>query len=1185
MSVAIELSDLLEIYPFSTADKFQQLLSAKREFKTLASDPYEKLSSGRGAYFKHQKFTHRFLRIYDDLLITDETGTGKSCSVLGFTEWVRDEIAKALVDPASADEKLAHFKKVIFLCKGSTQKNEFKNQLVCKCSQPGKYETDKVQNALTATSQKKAVNKEVKQFYEVKTYTTFAHEIDEEFPTSDPESDEKLILKFSDTIFWIDEAHNLLIENDQGKREKQKTYRAIWRVLHLAKRIKRIISTATPMINSQSDIGSLMNLILPADGFLPPNFDYKMASANDVTVLFPDFHGSLDAFHNSSPVEIAPFFRGQFTKNYDFAHADLKNLEPYFRGKIGFVRALETGAVVVEKGEADDNEYTTPNGVTYRTQFKAYTSIMSEFQTAGYLKAVESETKDENNRLYSAQRLASNFIFPDGNWGSGVDVDERENKAAIKRYDKLLKEGRLKADETRPGEYVKNSKSGFAKYVIKRGNNYYSTPEFKNYLANYSSLSMLSCKFAEIVRLSINDPGNVFIYSEYVEGSGAVVLALAFEAMGLERFSESSSIFENTNVSGVKPYCASASVGSKYRQIRYDFPAKPRYAFLDRHLAEDNLRFPIMMEAMNSYENRHGDYIKILISSRVGRDGINVNNVLQIHLVGPEWNQSAVYQAMSRGIRATSHVDLINEKIQYNNDHLLDNPDDVSIEVAVYKHAAVAIIDNQELSTDLYLYRLSEDKDRQIKRILRIMKQCAIGCQVHRARNIRSTDVDGSAVCDYQECNYVCADPNATTVDNTTYDILYADDEIDNIINGIINIYKQKNVCSLEDIVLELNPVRRKMVMFALEKIIDTRKPLIDRFGYTTFLREDNDSYFLDRSYPDNHRGLYAMSLYTQGLIGIETTLLSDVVVKYESSHFEKFYNEILETGDINKLSTLTIDTQAYILEKVILQFVMGDRSEFIDSVLNRYANFVYQIHDPVTELNTAQRDLMVLKPRKGRSKLDANKVKIQKITKGEVFETDTDSEIVYLHTLHTLSSEQTKYNLISKFKKAEGKLRLLKPSQITLGWRNLEPYEIPIYNKVIQFAIDAKISRFENLGIYGIGKGAEFRIKGKDEIGVGVDNKKAKKSRICITWERPELIDLLWDLEVPLLVDEKSDRTISQMRNILNEQKGFKGVSNWADDKVAYYHAVYFAKSMSRNKICEILEKFMNETGRVFEL
>ena len=91
----IQLSDLLESYPSQMTPGFQTLITAKKEFNELASDPNERLPPGRGRFYKHQQFTHRFLRAYDDLIIIDETGTGKSASVEGLSEKIRREYEKA----------------------------------------------------------------------------------------------------------------------------------------------------------------------------------------------------------------------------------------------------------------------------------------------------------------------------------------------------------------------------------------------------------------------------------------------------------------------------------------------------------------------------------------------------------------------------------------------------------------------------------------------------------------------------------------------------------------------------------------------------------------------------------------------------------------------------------------------------------------------------------------------------------------------------------------------------------------------------------------------------------------------------------------------------------------------------------------------------------------------------------
>src|SRR5690606_17338102 len=87
--------------------------------------------------------------------------------------------------------------------------------------------------------------------------------------------------------------------------------------------------------------------------------------------------------------------------------------------------------------------------------------------------------------------------------------------------------------------------------------------------------------------------------------------------------------------------------------------------------------------------------------------------------------------------------------------------ENVRIDVRIYRHAAIPLLSVvpegvEVTSIDLQMYRISEYKDRRIKRVMRIMKQCAIGCQIHYRRNVRDTDVDGSAACDYDVCRYPC---------------------------------------------------------------------------------------------------------------------------------------------------------------------------------------------------------------------------------------------------------------------------------------------------------------------------------------------------------------------------------------------------------------------------------------------
>lgn len=1223
----VELADLLESYPPVSTPGFQTLITAKKEFTELASDTRERLPPGRGQYFKHQKFTHRFLRAYDDLVVISETGTGKSCEVQGFTEYTRKELDKAKINPAQADEKAAHFKRVIILVRGRTQKDETKNQLVCRCSD-GHYESNMVKRAKTQTVQTTNLTLELKKAgYIVTTYTSFAHRIEENYPTE--ADNEKLAEEYADTIFWIDEAHNLLIDPavTTMTREKQQTYYTLWRVLHLARRSKRIISTATPMINEEKEIGSLMNLILPLNGILPVGYDYRSAPPNDIRVLFP---GLPFDHRTATPEQIAPYFRGQFPPDYNFSTATLQDVEPFFRGRITFVRASDTGAIPEEQGIPQREEYEV-NGVRYQSQLIVYNTAMSPHQSDGYILAKQAiQGRDE---LFGAERQAANFVFPDGYWGNGITDEERTARREARRAKVAMKAaiaaGGVTGETPIPVEVLPEGGRlpiaprtdvitglavdlgaepteelrAFRRYVVVRGDSYAPTPEFTPWLQNIDHIRYLGCKYGEIVRLVIEEPGNAFVYGEFVEGSGAIVLALCLEGMGFLRYNETTSMFMGVGGGTVKPVCSGSEADLANRRVRPDIlshrdGAPLRYAILTRETSGS--KFNSMMEAMNSYENRHGDYIKVFISSRVGRDAINVNNVLQIHLVGGEWNQSSIYQAISRGLRATSHVDLIKEEQERLRLEGGD-PATARVTVKIYKHAAVAL-DEANSSIDLMMYRISEWKDRNIKRMMRMMKQCAVGCQVHYARNVRPGDVDGTPACDYDICQYQCVDPAPAEEDYSTYDVLYAGELISDTINEIINVYRQRNALTLDEIAALLPHYRRKYLIMALERLITNKTALIDRFGYTTYLREDKGSFYLDRSYPTGNPPSYAMSYYTQGIIGIEQETLANIVVGLEAGENREILAE-LETMDPRdpqfniRLGAISIEGQAGILEEILIRYLQGERSAVIDAILARFQRMIFPINEPITELNKVYQDAAQRRPRRGRKRNPLLKRRVKKINPINIDETrithDEGAEVVYLHTLYSQVINQTGYATTARANKGEGRTRLLKPSEIDDGWRDLNELELPVYNAFIQIEIAKRNRPFEEQGIYGfILMDGKFRIRDRltEAAGAADDARKIKRGKVCETWYRPDLIDIMYQISVVApggnFPDFKEEQRMQLVQLLLQRRinKSPDELVTWPLERLIYYFKWYSATKIKREIICELIRARMAETGRLIE-
>lgn len=65
-----------------------------------------------------------------------------------------------------------------------------------------------------------------------------------------------------------------------------------------------------------------------------------------------------------------------------------------------------------------------------------------------------------------------------------------------------------------------------------------------------------------------------------------------------------------------------------------------------------------LLQEFNRPANLNGDFIKVVIISEVGSEGINLKNVRNVHIVEPLANESEMIQVIGRGVRQNSHKDL-----------------------------------------------------------------------------------------------------------------------------------------------------------------------------------------------------------------------------------------------------------------------------------------------------------------------------------------------------------------------------------------------------------------------------------------------------------------------------------------------------------------------------------------------
>ena len=65
-----------------------------------------------------------------------------------------------------------------------------------------------------------------------------------------------------------------------------------------------------------------------------------------------------------------------------------------------------------------------------------------------------------------------------------------------------------------------------------------------------------------------------------------------------------------------------------------------------------------ILDVFNSYENRNGDLIKVLLVSKTGAEGLDLKCVKFVHIIESYWDKAREDQVKARAIRSNSHIDL-----------------------------------------------------------------------------------------------------------------------------------------------------------------------------------------------------------------------------------------------------------------------------------------------------------------------------------------------------------------------------------------------------------------------------------------------------------------------------------------------------------------------------------------------
>lgn len=1157
---SIQLDDLVYSYPNQHDNDFQMKITAKKEFFELASNAMEPIPK-RGEFYNHQVFVHRFLTKYDRLLITSSPGTGKTGSVVGFAETLREKMLDTVYNFVLEYimPKKTHIKGVIYLVKNKPLMDQIKNDILCKYSKPGTYETEKlVDKGKSEAAQKSRITREIGKFYKIRTFKKFAKDI-----YSQNYSDQEIIDQLSGYLYIFDEVHNIRIEykeeeddygvdsdiiearKDKKTRQQKQIYDTYWRLFHLIKRSKVVLMTATPMINGAEEISKIVNLILPIDRQMPTSKEF-------------------------------------------FTNATEEELRPYFTGIVSYVGESDTFAIPVEVGQILNKQY-KHRGVEIASTQKIYPVEMANDIPLSDGRIIPGQARiydrisnagDRNNSFRGKERQAANFVFPDGTFGD----------AGISKYEYDTGENKEKTN----GRWVGGP------WILNRGNEIYDpTNDFYPWIANLENLRTISAKFYEIIKIVNQEQGNIFVFSPFKNGGGgALSLGMCLKYHGYEQFTETESIFLSSGKAGTSTCKTHIDQSDQPetgfqkrlpRIIRQNFPKKPRFAIITSGMSPSS-KMDLILEIFNSWENRHGEYIKVLIATPIVREGINTANVLTYINLGPEWNASLSFQAKYRVLRAISHEDLLEEL----RERLIAEGNDPSLAKIYVKIINLASIDPQKkTSVDIDMYITSEDKDISIKFLENVMHKESIDGQVHAARN-QISRVSDKFMHYFGSENYYGKEP--VEEDMSSYNVLYIEKDLEQIISYIKDIYRTKFSLSLNELIALLNTYPKKYplsyIQQAIEKLIATKEQIIDRFGFHGYIQEKKNQFYIQREYPvrsNTSRDDIITDYYSENLFGILTNSLVEFTNKLKSASTENIEQNILSMDPTDpewnkQFNTLSDETKIKVFERAFAEIVIGKTTPASQKIFELYQRRIYAIYEPLAFLQLITDKINNRGTSRGRKPKEGKipELKQLKITDDMIRVPQLGDpgvgDRIYLHTIYGVTVDRSSYSVSANLGRENGRIRLYRPGS---EWRDITVPEMLAYNAIINKIINDRLSAFDHLPFYGILSSVDgaFRIRytAVERDQADTDKRYKNRGRNADYFKVEQLAFFMYTVQVPL---PSHPANYYEQRQYLSRYK--LPIHQFSPQEIDYYYRVY-TMGERREQMGERIKNRLIELGWIY--
>jgi hypothetical protein len=930
------------LYPHLNDPNFNIKIASRKEFNDTKYDGKirdiktysNKLCKSDFELSPHQLFVKNFLSLntpYNSLLLYNGLGTGKTCSSIGIAEEMRSYmkqvgITQRIIVIASPNVQ-SNFKTQLFDETKLKSDNGLWNLNTCIGSSLLKEINP---TNLTDIPKEKIINQInaiINNYYVFMGYTEFANYIQKKtsvgeglgYSASEIKKIETSRIKkiFNNRLIIIDEVHNIR-NTDENKNKR--IGELLMKLAINSENLRLLLLSATPMYNSYKEIIWLVNLM---------NANDKRATIKEEQIF--DKKGN--------------FLKERVTEDGKVIEGGRELLERKLIGYVCYVRgenpytfpyriypddfSPEKTFSQIEYPKVQMNEKEIENPLQH---IPVYNTSIGEYQQKGYefiMNNLRNKSVVRTDK-YGKQTLMPNFenldsfgytllqvplealniVYPSSRFDE-INMNEPPNP-------ELNDEDNANIIEQMVGHKGLSNVMNYVVTTVPHPMKYnfeYKPEILTNYgrIFHSDNIGKYSNKISNICNIIKNSKGIIIIYSQYIDG-GVVPIALALEEMGFTRYGSPSytkplfkkPLAEPLDSLTMKP---KSEVTEKFRQAKYVMITG------DRNFSPTN---SADIKYVTKPENKNGEFVKVIIISKAGSEGLDFKNIRQTHILEPWYNMNRIEQIVGRSVRNLSHCQLPFEERN----------------VEIYLHTTLPI--NGEEPADLYVYRLAEKKAKQIGKITRILKQNAVDCLLNigqtnftidklnsivENQNIELSLSSGKTIqfkigdrpftdiCDYMDnCDYTCS-PNKQINDDEILSHTYNNDFVktnyQRILKRIKQLFKDQIFYKKDHLINSINimkPYPIEQIYYTLTQLIDNKNDyLIDKYGrlgtlinkddYYVFqpieITDENASIF-ERTYPIDYKN-------ESMLLEIQKKQLQQEELEQEYDNIIKTYESIME--------------------------------------------------------------------------------------------------------------------------------------------------------------------------------------------------------------------------------------------------------------------------------------------------